>query len=203
MRAGGLVVLALGVLVGVVAVLCAAPRAAWADAVEAELILLTTHLQDQRDADVERYGRRLDRNGVNVLTPGIEVSYEWDLVEPLWRAKQARVTFGMLSDSAERRMAYLAVLARWEVYASGKFGMSVQVGPGFLCRETWRVFPEYHGDNALRETKGFLPGYEWAVLPLGSVDLLYAWSADTQLVWSIFPGVPYVITQMVGIRQQF
>src|SRR5689334_2431323 len=162
-----------------------------ADAIGAELILLTTHLQQQRDADIARYGRRLDDEGRNVLTPGIEVSYEWNLREPWLLAKQNRVTLGLLSDSAERRFGYIAYLARWEPYTSDTWGVGIQAGPGFICRESWRVFPEYRANNALRQSKSFLPGYEWALLPLGEVDLLYAWSNSTKLVWSVFPGIPY------------
>ncbi|HEX7928776.1 MAG TPA: hypothetical protein VF678_14365, partial [bacterium] len=174
-----------------------------ADAIGAELILLTTHLQQQRDADIARYARRLDDEGRNVLTPGIEVSYEWNLRQPWLLAKQNRVTLGLLSDSAERRFGYIAYLARWEPYTSDTWGVSMQAGPGFIWRETWRVFPEYRANNSLRQSKSFLPGYEWALLPLGEVDLLYAWSSSSKLVWSVFPGIPYVVTQSFGFRWEF
>lgn len=179
------------------------PRLARADAIEAELTVLTTHVKSQRDAPVELYRRRLDSRGQNVLTPGIKLGYDMDLAQPFWRAHQVQFAWGEVSDSIEHRLGFLAVMARWVLWQGPRASASLELGPGFLYRESWRSVYRYRADNALHESHRFLPGYEWAVLPLGTVDLLYHFAPRLQGVWSIFPGFPYVIMQSVGVRWQF
>ena len=111
-----------------------------------------------------------------------------------------RVAGGLLSDSIRHRLGYLAVLGRWLLYEGEQIDWSLTFGVGLLARESWRDVEGYKGDNALHESEHFLPGYEWAVLPMGDVDMLYRFSPSLQGVWSIFPGVPYVITQSFGVR---
>jgi hypothetical protein len=174
-----------------------------ADAFGAEVTLLSTHLRSQRDAPVELYRRRLDDRGRNVVTPGIKLSYDFELSEPLWRARQVRVTAGQLSDSIEHRFGYLAVMGRWVLWEGERFAWSFQAGPGFIYRKSWRDVPEYDPDNLLQESDRFLRGYEWAVLPLGDFNLLYRFTPGLEGVWSIFPGIPYVLMQSVGLRWSF
>lgn len=185
------------------AALAACPRGAAADAVGVEAVLLTSHILSQRDAPVERYKRRLDDKGQHVLTPGVEVYYDFDLDEPLWKARQVRVTFGILRDSVDHRFGYFAVLGRWVLWERERFSGSLQAGPGLIARESWRSLPGYNPDNPLRESDHFLPGYEWIVLPLAELDLLYRFTPSLQGVYSIFPGVPYVVMQALGVRWSF
>ena len=195
-----------GVLLGLVlwtAGALLAARPAWGDAFGLELTLLTSHVLSQRDAPVETYTRRLDRDGRHVFTPGLEAYYDRDLVRPLWGARQWRIAGGLVSDSAEHRFVYLALMGRWVLWARGRAVWSLQLGPGLLARESWRDIPGYDPDNLLNESADFMPGYEWAVLPLGDLDLLLRLAPGLELVWSVFPGLPFVITQGLGLRWSF
>ena len=40
-------------------------------------------------------------------------------------------------------------------------------------------------------------------LILGELDLLYRITPELQGVWSIFPGLPYVVMQNLGLRWSF
>ncbi len=179
------------------------PRLVRADAIDAEAILLTTHLRSQRDAPVELYTRRLDRAGRDVLTPGLKLAYDHDLAEPLLRAPQLRIVGGLLSDSIRRRFGFAAVLARWVPWQGERLAGSIQAGPGLIFRQSWRDVPGYNPDNPLHQSARFLPGYEWLVLPLVSLDLLVRFTPGLEGVWSVFPGVPYVIMQSLGLRWSF
>jgi hypothetical protein len=179
------------------------PGRAHADAFSAELTLLTTHVQTQRDAPVKYYPRKLDSRGQNTLTPGVKLSYEVDLAKPLWGAGQAGVTWGELSDSVEHRFGFLAALARWELWRGERVSWSLRLGAGLIYRQSWRDIPGYTADNPLHESRHFLRGYEWAVLPLGDVSLLYRFTPRLEGVWSIVPGIPYVVLQSLGARWSF
>lgn len=183
--------------------LLALPAPALADAVGAELLLLTSHVRSQRDAPVDEYDRRLDDRGQHVLTPGIEAYYDNTLEKPLWGAREVRFTGGVLEDSARHTFFYLAVMGRWILAEGERLTLSLDFGPGFMARESWRDIPGYRGDNAFNESDTFLPGYEWLVLPLGEIDLLYRFAPQWEAVYSVFPGIPYVITQSVGLRRSF
>ena len=180
-----------------------APGAARADAFGAEAILLTSHLRSQRDAPVERYARRLDDAGRHVLTPGLKLAYDRDLAEPLWRAPQMRFVGGLLSDSIRHRFGFVAAMARWVPWRGERLAGSIQAGPGLIFRQSWRGVPGYDPDNPLHESSRFLRGYEWLVLPLVNLDLLYRFTPALEGVWSIFPGIPYVIMQSLGVRWSF
>ena len=173
---------------------------ALADAVGAELIILTLHVQNQRDALPSEYKRKLDKKGQYVLTPGIEVYYDNRLDEPLWNAREIRTTVALLEDSVAHLFAYIAVMGRWMLYEGDPWDISLTFGPGFIVRESWRDVPGYDPDNPLEESDTFLPGYEYKFLVLGEIDLLYRFDRDLQGVWSIFPGYPYVIVQSLGLR---
>lgn len=190
-------------LAALLAAALAGPRLARADAVGVGVTLLTIHVQTQRDASPENYPRRLDDNGQYVYTPGLEVSYDFDLDEPLWNARQIRVQGGQLSDSIAHRFRYFAVMGRWLLYEGERIDWSLTLGPGIIARKTWRDLPGYNPNNPLRETDHFLPGYEWLILPLGKVELLYRVTPSVELVWSTFPGIPYVIMESVGVRWSF
>jgi hypothetical protein len=174
-----------------------------ADALGVELLLLTTHVSSRRDALVDHYQRRLDSKGRNVVTPGVEVYYDNALDEPFWKAREIRFTVGAGRDSVDHRFGYLAVLARWHLGESGPWQITLDAGPGLLYRKSWRDVPDYDPDNPLRESEHFLPGYEYLFLVMGEMDLLYRFSPTVQGVWSIFPGIPYVITQALGLRWCF
>lgn len=179
-----------------------APRAR-ADAVGVDVTVLTSHVKSQRDAPVKYYRRKLDDAGRHIVTPGLDVTYDFDLDEPFWKAKQIRIEGGQVSDSAAHTFRYAAVMGRWMLVEGEKLNWSIQVGAGIIARKSWRDIPEYEPDNALRESDHFLPGWEWAVLPLGDLDLAWRFTPTFEGVWSVFPGVPYVIVQSLGVRWMF
>lgn len=172
----------------------------YADSFGGELIVLTTHVMTQRDAPVELYERKLDDEGQQVLTPGLEIYWDHTLASPVWKVKELRITAGCLSDSIKHRFGYLAVLSRWVFYQRQSFQASLLIGPGLIFRETWRTVPGYQPDNPLDESDEFLPGYEYKFMPLGEIDLLYDITQQLQGVWSIVPGIPLVIVQSIGLR---
>ncbi|MCH7477786.1 MAG: hypothetical protein IIA14_06760 [SAR324 cluster bacterium] len=174
-----------------------------ADAVGGELIVLTTHVQSQRDAPLHLYDRKLDAEGRYVLTPGLEIYFDRELEEPIWKATEVRFSAGLLSDSIKHQFGYLAFMGRWVFSGSERFEWSLHAGPGLIFRESWRSVPGYLGDNPLRESEDFLPGYEYLFLILAEIDLLYRFSPDLQGVWSIVPGIPFVIVQSLGLRWSY
>lgn len=173
------------------------------DAFGAEATLLTSHVRSQRGAPVRHYARRLDEHGTHVLTPGLELYYDRALTAPWLQARHVRLAAGRLSDSALHELGYVAVMGRWLLREGPRLDVSLQLGPGLLYRESWRDLPGYEGHALLNETDDFLPGYEWAVLPLGDLDLAWRLTPGLQAVWSIFPGLPYVVMQSVGVRWEF
>ena len=182
------------------AVASASPDAVRADAVGAEAILLSLHVLSQRDAPVEHYERRIDAGGQAIVTPGIELYFDRSLTETLWNARALRVTAALLEDSVRHRFGYLHLGAVWWLHESERWAIILLFGPGFIFRESWRDIPGYDPDNPLEESDTFLPGYEYKFLPLGSLDLLYRLDPTWQAVWSVFPGVPYVILLSLGFR---
>jgi hypothetical protein len=176
---------------------------AWADAVGGELILLTLHVQSQRDAPVESYERSLDAAGQAIVTPGVELYYDADLAEPLWNARSIRTTAAVLEDSVRHNFFYLSVAGVWWLFDRQPWRVILVLGPGFIARESWRDVPGYRPDNPLEESERFLPGFEYKFLPLGSLDLQYRLVSQWQAVWSVFPGLPYVITHSLGLRRSF
>ena len=176
------------------------PELAFADAAGAELVILTTHVQDQRDAPVEHYQRKLDSNGRFVLTPGLEIYYDTTLDEPIWKAKEIRTSAGLLKDSVDHLLGYVAVMGRWILDDHDPLQISIHAGLGFIFRESWRDVPGYNPDNPLEESDRFLPGYEYKFLIVGELDLQYRITPELQGVWSIFPGIPYVVMQNLGLR---
>lgn len=174
-----------------------------ADAVGVDVTLLTSHVKNQRDAPVKYYRRKLDDSGRHIVTPGLDATYDFDLDEPFWTAKQIRIEGGQVSDSAAHTFRYVAVMGRWMLVEGERLTWSLQFGAGLIARKSWRDIPEYDPDNALRESDHFLPGWEWAVLPLGDLDLAYRFTPTVEGVWSVFPGIPYVIVQSLGVRWTF
>lgn len=185
----------LALLLGMVAA-----REVWANATGAELVLLSMHVQTARDANPKLYQRRLDEQGQYVVTPGVELYHDWELAQPVWAARFVRLTGAEYEDSVLHRAGYVAVTAVWTVHRAEPWEVLFMIGPGLIFRESWRNIPGYKPDNPLDESKDFLPGYEYKFLPLGSFDLLYRISPAWQAVWSIFPGIPYVITHNLGVR---
>ncbi len=94
----------------------------------------------------------------------------------------------------------MAVMSRIILYQLDRFQTSLHLGPGLIFRESWSTVQGYNPDNPMEESDYFLPGYEYKFMPLGEIDLLFEFTPGFQGVWSIVPGLPYVIVQSVGLR---
>ncbi len=176
---------------------------ALSDTLGAEAIILTTHVQGQRDAPIEYYRRQLDSEGRNIFTPGVEVYYETSLQRPFLHSEKLRFVGGLLKDSIDHRFGYVAILGHYSLYQGEDLGIEFHIGPGLIARESWRSVPNYDPDNPMKESDRFLPGYEYRFLPLGEIDIVFPLSESKELVWSVFPGVPYVVMQSFGLRWTF
>jgi len=165
-----------------------------------EVFTITNHVQTVRDAPPKEYVRRMDERGQNVVTPGLGLYYDFRLETPQWVFTEIRPAFGIMQDSIAHWSGFVGVMWRWVMYGDEDFEASLQIGPGLIFRETWRRVPGYNPDNPFDESDHFMPGYEYKFLPIGDVDLLWRLSPRTQFVWSIVPGIPYVIVHSLGLR---
>lgn len=172
---------------------------AHADAVGAEMIFLTTHLSDETIQLGEKYRRKLSEDGRVIITPGIEIYYDKEVKERFIYARDLRFVAAGYRDSIDHLAGYLAILPRWELFAKQRISLSFGLGPTLIFRETWNTVPEYRDDGYFQEAHGYQ--YKWIVG--GDLDLQYKVSDRIQVVWSIVPGIPYVITHSLGVRWSF
>ena len=171
-----------------------------ADQFGAELIILNSHVQSQRDAPVEYYEHKLDAEGQHIFTPGVELYYDRDLDTPFLQSSKLRYVGGLLNDSADHLFGYIGIMGHYPLYKGGTSSVELHIGPGFIFRESWRDIPNYNPDNPFQESDHFMRGYEYRLLPIGEIDVVFQLSDKKEIVWSIVPGVPYIIMQSVGIR---
>ena len=176
------------------------PALSTAESLGVRTILLTTHVQDQRDAPLEEYDLKLDDQGRHILTPGLELLYDRDLEHPLMGSLRARCALGLMRDSVGHLFGYAAVMGEWAIHRGVTTELLFHAGPGLIFRESWRDVEGYLADNPLVESSWFLRGYEYAFLPLGDFELSFRITDRSEFVWSLFPGIPYVVTQSVGVK---
>ncbi|MDH5561285.1 MAG: hypothetical protein OEY59_10590 [Deltaproteobacteria bacterium] len=172
----------------------------FADTIGVEIISLTSHFSDQRDAPVDRYKYKLEDSGTHLLTPGVELNWDHRLEKPFLSAEELRVAGGYYLDSIAFPAAYFGVGLRWVIYESNKFSGSIQLGPGIILRKSWTSVEDYNPDNPYDESDWFLKGFEFKIMPVGDLDFHYRFSDDLQAVWSIVPAFPFVFVQNFGIR---
>jgi hypothetical protein len=83
----------------------------------------------------------------------------------------------------------------------GKNNINLGIGPIFSFRQDWHRFEEYvnddfYGDRVYR-------GWQYRFFPTAiEFEYLRRINSTTELQWSILPGVPSVVTLMVGARFQ-
>lgn len=175
------------------------PSPVHADAVGAEVLLFTTHVSNDTIHLGELYRRKLSEDGRFIITPGVEIYYDRDLARSILRAQRVRLVAAVYRDSIDHLAGYLAVLPRWNLLERDLFRLDFGVGPTLIFRETWNTVPQYRDDGYFQESHGYQ--YKWIMG--GDLDLQYRISEGVQVVWSIVPGIPYVISQSFGVRWSF
>lgn len=175
------------------------PSSVYADAIGAKVLLLTTHVSDETIQLGDRYRRKLSPDGRFIITPGVEIYYDRDISEGFLYSRRVRFAAAGYRDSIDHFAGYFALLPRWGIVEQGLFRLDIGIGPTLIFRETWNTVPEYRDDGYFRELHGYQ--YKWIVG--GDLEVQYQIYERLQAVWSIIPGIPYVITQSFGIRWSF
>lgn len=194
---------ALLLLPGLCAGLLTAFSSARADAVGAEVLLLTAHVASETIDLGRQYQRRLSSDGRFVITPGLEVYFDRDLGDAPLGLDVLRLSLAGYLDSVDHLAGYAAILPRWEFTLKKKLRLSFGVGPTLIFREDWNSVPGYRDDGFYNTSDRFLPGYQYKLIIGGDLDVQYQLTPRLQGVWSIVPGIPYVITQSLGLRWGF
>ena len=174
------------------------PTTAQADALGAEVLLLTAHVSDETIQLGEQYRRKLSSNGRYVLTPGVEIYYEKPITPGFWRVDSVRYTLAGYSDSIDHKSGYLGITPRWEHPLRERLTLSIGLGPVLIFRETWNTVPGSRDDGYCQESDRFLKGYQYKLIVGAELDLQYQLTPRMQGVWSIIPGIPYVITKSIA-----
>lgn len=174
-----------------------------ADDMGVKVLLLTIHVSDNTIQNGEVYKRKLTSDGRIIITPGLEVYYERDIGSDFLQIDGLRLTVGGYFDSIDHKSGYVAIMPRWEVPLGKRSEINFGLGPALIFRETWNTVPWYQDDGKFSESDKFLPGYQYKFIPGGDVGLHYEISPRLDGVWSIVPGIPYVIAQSLGIKGSF
>ncbi len=98
---------------------------------------------------------------------------------------------------------YLGFMPRWFIFNIKKVSMNFGVGPTLIFRESWNTIPRYRDDGYYHESDDFLPGYQYKFILGGDVNFHYEIDKQLELVWSVIPGFPYVVTHAFGMRWSF
>lgn len=175
------------------------PLPVLADAVGVEVLLLTAHVSNETIQLGEQYRRKLSKDGRFIITPGVEIYYDKDLARNFLHAQRVRLVTAGYRDSIDHLAGYLALLPRWNLLERGLLRLDIGIGPTLIFRETWNTLPGYRDDGYFHESRGYQ--YKWIIG--GDLDLQYKISEGMQVVWSIVPGIPYVISQSFGVRWSF
>jgi len=176
---------------------------AYGDAFGVEALILTSHLSGETIQLGKEYRRKLSDDGRFIVTPGLEIYYDKDMRPGFLKADTLRFTFGAYYDSMDHKAGYVAIKPHWNFPLHDRMGISLGLGPALIFRETWNAIPGYRDDGYFNESERFLSGYQYKVIIGGEIDLRYKLTPRLQAVWSIIPGIPYVITQSIGILWSF
>ena len=179
------------------------PRLLMADFLGAEALVLTRHFSVKSIELGNRYPRKLDPDGTTVITPGFEINYDRPFNLPDYWISFLRFAIAHYYDSMNLKAGYLHFGPRFQLNLTQKIQCMFGLGPTLYFRESWNRFPDYREDGFFTESENFMQGYQHKFLPAGDFDFQYALSSEIQLVWSIIPGLPDIITNSFGFRKDW
>lgn len=168
-----------------------------------KVLLLTIHVSNNTIQNGEVYKRKLTSDGRIIITPGVEVYYERDLGSDFLQMDGIRFTVGGYFDSIDHKSGYVAIMTRWEIPFGGRSEINLGLGPALIFRETWNTVSWYRDDGKYNESIQFLPGYQYRFILGGDLGVHYEFTPRYKGIWSVVPGVPYVITQSLGVQRAF
>ena len=182
--------------------LCGQPINGNADAIGMEIITLTSHISDSTIQLGEDYHRKLSDDGRHLITPGVELYYDNQIP---YRSTYAyidslRAVAAGYYDSMNHFSGYIAYMPRWIIFKFKKTSLNFGIGPTLIFRESWKTIPQYRDDGYYQESENFLPGYQYKFILGGDINIHYEINNRLEAVWSIIPGLPYVITHAFGVR---
>ena len=85
-----------------------------------------------------------DSKGVMVFEPGIELSYEFFVMDII---KSVRFTKGLYVDGANQFAGYLSLGMLWRVYEKWRHSLRGGIGPALNYRSTWYYMEGYKKDG--------------------------------------------------------
>lgn len=172
-----------------------------ADAMGAEVITLTSHVSNYTIQLGEDYHRKLSADGRHLITPGMEFYYDWNIPyrSQFLYINSLRVVAAGYNDSMNHFSGYLAYTPRWIFLKRDNFHINFGLGPTLIFRKSWNSIEGYRDDGYYQESDKFLPGYQYKFIIGGDINLHFELNSKIDLVWSIIPGLPYVITQSFGM----
>ncbi|MDH5752906.1 MAG: hypothetical protein OEZ59_10890 [Deltaproteobacteria bacterium] len=185
------------------ALLAAAPGSARADALGLETPVITIHLRRETYELGRQYPRRLDREGRVILMPGLEAYYDQRLETPRLGAGHLRYVAGWYRDSMNKPSGYLTAGGHWSWDWGERTRLGFYFGPSLIFRHSWKNIENYDDDRFYKQSRKFMPGYQYKLYVGGKVELRRVFSAAWEGVYSIVPGIPYVMVHYLGVRRQF
>jgi len=176
----------------------------WADAIAVESILLSVHVSEDAFAPLgDQYDRKLDERGRSSVTPGIKMSYDYFLEEPIVYSSIVRASGALYADCLNKNSGFLGIGFRWTfpIWNSDVWNFSIDSGAALIFRETWRSLS--NDSSFYTESNDFMPGYQHKWIVVLSTDVTYSINQEFEWVQSIIPALPYVLMYSTGIRYIF
>ena len=172
----------------------------FSDAIGFEIITLTSHVSHYTIQLGKQYHRKLLSDGRHVLTPGIEVYYDKQSDTNLASINSLRFVVAGYYDSMNHFSGYFALTPRWILFKQKKMSLNLGLGPSLIFRESWNSIPDYQDDGYYHESKVFSSNYQYKLILGGDINIHYRLNRETEFVWSIIPGLPYIVTHAFGLR---
>jgi hypothetical protein len=142
----------------------------------------------------EIYPLKFDKKAYLVLSVGATGNLDYSFNKFFF----VRFTSALYADCAFVLAGAVHLGPRFQVIW-GKNNINLGIGPIFNFRQDWHRFKEYvnddfYGDRVYR-------GWQYRLFPAAiELEYLRRINSATELQWSILPGVPSVVTLMIGAR---
>jgi hypothetical protein len=142
----------------------------------------------------EVYPLKLDRKAYFVPSVGAAANLDYRLSNSFF----FRFTSTLYKDCAFLMAGCVHTGPRIQ-FPWGSNCLNAGIGPIFSFREDWHRFKEYKDDEFYgnRVFHGWQYRFYWTAIEL---EYLHKINDSIEFQWSVIPGVPLVITSMVGIR---